>query len=170
MLQPYARSTLPSSGIPTSRCMPFWLESPWDIKSLWKQSFASGKTKRASNSKTRTLDCLMILNHSAMTMNGGTVKVGMMLIGNLLRNLKKVIPNLESVGAGFCAMPTESERTPNPPAVATSRSTDLVPSGVGIQEADIDVEVHDRGGGDQPRALLVRRGFTLAPTVGASAG
>ena len=27
---------------------------------------------------------------------------------------------------------------------------------MGIQEADVDVEVHDRGGGDQPRALLVR--------------
>ena len=30
-------------------------------------------------------------------------------------------------------------------------------------EADIDIEVHDRGGGDQPRSFLVCRGFTLAP-------
>ena len=34
--------------------------------------------------------------------------------------------------------------------------------GTGILEADI-------GGGDQPRTFLVRRGFTLPPTVGASA-
>ena len=149
MLQPYASSTLPSSGIPTSRCMPFWLESPWDIKKLWKQSFASGKTKKASNSKTRTLDCLMILNHPAMTTNGGTVKVGMMLIGNLLRNLR-----ISRVSA-----PAFVRRRPR------ANARQIV--------ATLHSKVHGLGSlwrGYQPRALLVRRGFTFAPTAGASAG
>ena len=91
MRQPYASSTLPSSGIPMSRCMPFWLENPWDIRSLWRPSFVSEKTKKASNSRIRILVFLMILILPPMTMIGGTVMVGMMVIGNNLLNPKKVI-------------------------------------------------------------------------------
>ena len=90
MRLPYVSSTLPSSGIPMSRCMPFWLENLWDTRSLWRPSFVSGKTKKAFNSRTRTLDFLMIRILPPMTMIGGTGMVGMMVIGNHLLNLKKV--------------------------------------------------------------------------------